>query len=463
MSSLFGVLNIGTTGMNAASFGTSVASNNASNVATDGYTRRVAQLQPVDARLAGGARAAGASRISDPYIERRLLGAHSFAGEASARASTLSVLDVAFADAPGNLGDALDSFQRAVADFATMPHERAGRQQVLHTAEALSRSFQRNAAELDGARVDANARILDEVVQVNQKLHEIAALGVKIAELENIGQEAHDFRDRRDMVVREVARSLPVDVIEEPDGRVNVMLAGSRALVSSDGGVHELIAATEPTSGDIRVYRTTAGRQEDLTSLLTSGTIGGIMDARDGQLATARADLDQLAHDVATAYNAVHQTGLGLDGAGARDLFDAPPAGVTGAAVLFAVSADVAGQPDALGAAQDALALPGDNRVALQLQALADTKLAGGGAYTASEGYGAMVADSGSAVRAALAEEDQAVAGEEQLIALRESVSGVSTDEEMVALMRFQRAYQASIQVIQVADEMLADLLSMRR
>ena len=43
---------------------------------------------------------------------------------------------------------------------------------------------------------------------------------------------------------------------------------------------------------------------------------------------------------------------------------------------------------------------------------------------------------------------------------VRLSVSGVSLDEEMVDLMRFQRAYQAAARIISVIDEMLDTLIN---
>jgi flagellar hook-associated protein 1 FlgK len=44
---------------------------------------------------------------------------------------------------------------------------------------------------------------------------------------------------------------------------------------------------------------------------------------------------------------------------------------------------------------------------------------------------------------------------------LRESVSGVSLDEELTDLIRYQRSYEMAARSIQTADEMLGTLLDM--
>jgi flagellar hook-associated protein 1 FlgK len=459
---LSGVLSIGSNALSAAAHGTSVASQNVSNSATEGYSRRLTQLEAIPLDQGGGVRARGSNRVHDAYLERRGLGARAGSGEATARSETLAVLDSVFAEQAGGVGEALDAFDSAISDFASNPNLRANRTSVLSKAEDLSRAFAQTADQLTQARVDANGKITDSVRQVNQKLEQIGALGGQIVAARIHGNEAGDLEDRRDQLVREVAQFIPVKVIPEDNGAITLMMSESRALVDADSRVHKLVAQSEPTTGDVRIYRQTVGSLEEVTGLITTGTIGGTIAARDGALATARGALDQLASDVAAAYNTSHAAGFGLDGNTGRNLF-AVPAGVAGAASSMAVSADVAGQPDFLAGAQDAANLPSDNRNALAMLHVRDQRVALGGTATALQSFNAMVADAGTAAQSANAQATQATSVMEQIESLRESVSGVNTDEEMIALMKFQRAYQAGLRVIETADAMLGELLNMAR
>jgi flagellar hook-associated protein 1 FlgK len=449
--------------MLAHSYGTQVASNNATNAATEGYTRRMARLEPIPGppEPGLGARAVGQTRVIDTFVERRLLGARSMAAGAQAGSDLLARLDEVFGDDAGRLTDAFGGFQLALGDLAANPNDRGARTMVLDRAQNLALAFENAAGGIAEARAEANERIEAEVSAVNEKLARIGNLGKEIAKAEVSGHEASDLRDQRDQLLREVADVVPIKVIPQDDGGIHVLLAGSIPLVGPEGNVSPLATERDPTTGDVRITRNAAGSVDDVTARNTSGRIGGLLAARDGALTNARDQLDQLAYDVASAYNAAHGAGVGLDGVGGRSLFT-PPTTVAGAAAALRLDPAVAGNPDAVAAGNGGATLPSDNRNALALVALADSKYALGGNATATEALAALTANAGSAVRTAKDRADQTHAQLDQVQALRESVSGVSTDEEMISLMQYQRAYQATLTVIRTADEMLQDLLRIK-
>lgn len=465
MSSVFAILNVGATGMMSASFGTNVAAHNSANVGTEGFSRRNATINSIapPPKGGGGARAEGSRRVMDGFVERRMLGARSLSSGNQSKTSVLESLDATLSDVEGGLGSALDGFHRAIADVANYPGEGASRQVLLSRADQLARVFNRSAADLHQARSDANGRVSAEVDKANGLLSELASISTQIAKAEVAPAEASDLRDQRGVILSKLSDIIPITVLDEPNGQISVYLAGETSIVNPNGTYRPLQAAVNPDTGDVDLYRQGSGQLERIGDMGTkTGSIAGIINARDGALTAARTRLDTLATDVATAYNAAHSTGVGLDGASGRNLFVAPDA-LPGYASRMALSADVAGQPDFVAAAASGGSLPGDNENALAMQALATSLIASGGTSTSMQGLSSLIGSAGSAVSQARNEQEFSKDSLDQVTALRDQVSGVSVDEEMVNLQKFQRAYQASLQVIQVADQMLQSLMDLRR
>jgi len=331
---------------------------------------------------------------------------------------------------------------------------------ALAKAAELAAAFQQTSSVLSGARADANQYVVSDVKVVNTKLSQIGDLNQRIAKAEVDGSEASDLRDQRDKAIRDVADRVPVSVMEAPTGGgVSLLLAGGQSLVTAEGTVNQL-AVVYAQNGDVSITKNAAGQNVDVTDLMTSGSVGGYLRARDGAIADAQNNLDQLAYDMAQSYNDVHTTGTALDGNSGRNLFD-PITSVDGAANAFAVSSDVAGNPRFLALSASAAELPSDNTVALQLASLSSAPVALGG-MSVVEALASLTSSVGFAVQSAGHAESFSNDALTQIQSLHDSVSAVSSDEEMMSMMSYQRAYQASLKVVQVADELLGDLMALR-
>lgn len=103
----------------------------------------------------------------------------------------------------------------------------------------------------------------------------------------------------------------------------------------------------------------------------------------------------------------------------------------------------------------------GDNRNGLELGGIRLEKLLDGGASSIEEGFALMLADIGSRSRQLGINFTAQSSMLSQVQAEREAVSGVNLDEEAVNLMRYQQAYEASAQVISIANELFQVLLRM--
>ena len=75
--------------------------------------------------------------------------------------------------------------------------------------------------------------------------------------------------------------------------------------------------------------------------------------------------------------------------------------------------------------------------------------------------YDSMVSDAGLAVQQAASYYDHQSQMVLQVENYRESISGVSIDEEAVNLIKYQNAYQAAAKLITTADEMMETVMAM--
>jgi flagellar hook-associated protein 1 FlgK len=169
-----------------------------------------------------------------------------------------------------------------------------------------------------------------------------------------------------------------------------------------------------------------------------------------------RSGINDLAKNLINEVNAAHKDGFGLNGTTGADFF------LGSSAADIRVNQALLQDPSLLQASGSAFAR-GDNRVAQTLSQLGNKPIDALGGQTLGNGYNSIVGRLGeslSSVNQQLA--DQKVIAD-LLKGQRDSVSGVSVDEEMADLTRFQRGYQASAKLINTIDELMDTTLSLKR
>jgi flagellar hook-associated protein 1 FlgK len=234
---------------------------------------------------------------------------------------------------------------------------------------------------------------------------------------------------------------------------VDVSFGNGRPLVIGANTYALDVTSTPPSGFAALVSAGTA-----VTSEVTGGTIGGLIQARDVLIPGYLDQLDTLAYSIVTEVNAVHQGGYDLNGATGIDFFTALPS-AAGAARNISVSAGVLADPSTI--ATGATATAGDNDVARTLADLRDARVLSGGTATFSDGWGTLVYRVGADSRAASDEQSSRAEIVRQMELMREQVSGVSLDEEAMMMMKFQRAYEANARFFQAVDSALDALMSL--
>lgn len=447
--SLSGLLNTARSGLVAQSGALSISGQNVANATTAGYTKRIAALS---VQVGGGVVYGGNVRTFDRFAYAHMVDQQGQKGSATARSEALARIEAIIAPPGDTIGDRASALATGFSTLAAYPVDPAVRADILAKAEDFASAVATTASSLAQTSKELLEQAQSVVGEINDRLGRVADLNTKIADAVARGGDASSLRDQRDQWVREVGDRVGVKVVEDPQGRVTLFGVGA---VLVDGAKTSQMSLDLSANGAMRI--TVQGASAiDVTARVDSGSLGGLKEARDVDLAKARENLDAYAYDVSSTFNAAHAAGYGLDGGTGRSLF-APLATKSGAALAMAVDPAMRDRPDRIAAAGSSSELPGGNGSALALAQLADQDVFGGA--TLANRFATLAGDVGT--RKASADAEASLREDTLALAetMNESASGVSLDEEMVDMSRFQRAFEASSKVLRTADELLDGFL----
>lgn len=474
MLGLFSTLNLGARSLQAQQTAVEIAGQNLANVNNPAYARQRVQIQtsPAVAGQLGpqgtGAQAVAIQQLRSALVDGQIREEESLGGFWTAKQSALQNAQASLGEfidrnadalngvtdstgAATGLADDLSGLFNSFQSVATSPTSLTERQVLLDKAQALALRFNQAADRLDKLSTALDTSLGEDVVSANQLIADIAKLndGIMTSEMGQAGV-ANDLRDLRQQKLEALGSLVNFDTVENNNGTVDISVGGVTMLAGN--AVQDTLEAYRTGGGPLLLRAATAGTP--LT--ITSGSMQGTMDARDGTLKTLRDGLDTLASSLITDVNNVHRAGYGLTGTTGEDFFTG-----TNAANL-SVNSALKENPylvQAAGVSGEA----GNNTVALALAQLARESRTALANQTFSGAYGAMVSNLGHELNTANGELAEHAAVAAMLERQRASVSGVSLDEEMTDLVRFQHAYEASARIISTVDEMIQTVLAMKR
>lgn len=464
MAGLFDTLALGSRSLQTYRKAIDTSGHNLANVNTPGYTRQRLVVETVTTTSEAGSAGAGAEAtrivaLKNEFTQKQLQLEASLEGglevKDEALRQTLTALQESIDRGEGEtktngISQRLGEFFNALQSLSSNPSSIAERQVVLQKAQDLAAKFNQVDGRLGGLASNLNARLTAEVRDANQLLGEIATLTGKIAGDEAAGGtgSANDLRDSRQTKIEALARLVKLDAVEQPNGAVNIVVDGQALVDGTD--LAGTLETFDPGDGNLLVR--VAGQDAPLN--LGAGSLSGIIGVRDGQLARVRGEIDELARVLISEANAVHAAGFALTGETGTAFFEG-----AGSADI-SVNTGLLANP-ALLQASGAADAPGDNRQILafaQLGAKVQSALGG-------QSFGARQAQIVSALAQDVSSARADLEDQQKMTAFvrgqRDSISGVSLDEEMANLVMFQKAFQASAKLISMTDEMLATIIGM--
>lgn len=446
-------LSTGVSALLAAQRALEVTSHNIANVNTPGYTRQRIELVATAPTLdhwvskgnglvGGGVRVATIRQLRDSLVDEGRRAQLGERGAHSAAAQSARQLEGIVGPLDAGLGRDLNDMWASFTDLSNNPTSLTARASVLDTARRLAGSIRSAFANVETAAANSRQALTVGIDRVNGLMRDVAELNQRIAETTTPEASPNDLLDARNNALDELAELTGAKFY--PDGTaMNVYFGGT--LMVSGNLVSDLQVAGSPP------VVTSAGQPVTL-----QGAMGTHQSLATNGLDDLRQRLDLLATGLRDALNTAHQAGFDQSGApgvafftgtGARDLQ------VNAALTPAMVAASASGAP---GDGNNALALG-----ALRNQPTIGTPSAPGTpSMTANDAFGDLVAELGRRSRVAETGLEIAATTLGSYEARRDEISGVSIDEEMTEMLRYQRAYQAAARVITAADEMLDTLVN---
>lgn len=447
---------IALSGVRAAQVAMATTGQNIANVNTPGFSR----LNTITASLAGegglnvggGVEVSSIRRMASEFKNQQLWRATTEQNYFGARQDYLTALEGLMAGEGSSISVGLDQFFAALSETSATPSSIALRQQILAEAGNLAQRFNGLSSNINAQVQALHEQRTAMATEINGLTDNIAKLNKKIVETEAVKGDTTALRDHRESLVKDLSQYSSIRVNETADGALNVSLANGQPLVS---GI---------SAGQLQITQTMTGEQlVNLSFLGTSfplkqdgfgGAFGGLYDAEYGDLRPIMDSLHEMADQFALQINTTLSTGFDLAGNPGQPLLTYDPTSVT---KLLQVN-NLA--PEEL-AFSSAAGETGNNEVLLDLLAIKNQNITlGGSSVTLNDAYSGLLGQVASNSRQNQADLTSTTTVTQQAQAQRDSVSGVSLDEEAVNLMTYQQAYQANMKVISTANQLFDDMLA---
>lgn len=428
--SSFGSLQTSLSGLLAHQRQLDVTSHNISNADTVGYTRQAVNTSSATGLALGGAGNGATNwlgqgvtvdsyqRLRNDFLDVTSRTQNMLLGERGAKAEGLSRADEAMGEPSDNgINAKLDKLWTSFKALSNSSNDAGARAQVIADAQGLTSALKdvdSNLAQIaSDALAEYTALTSGPGNQVGAYASELAQLNDAIGKATAAGQQPNDMLDKRDLLLDKLSSLAQVSVTNEGYGTISVKLGDAAVPLVDGSGVNQPSTVTWP---------------QTLTN--PGGQLGGLLGVST-KMADYRTQLNNVAGQLAASVNAIH---------GAPPFFS----GNTAATLTVDVTAAT------LRAGSGAGAESRDIATAL-------AALRGG---TADSSYQNLVTQIGAETAAATAQRDLSISLVNDVESRRQSVAGVSLDEEMTNLIKFQRGYQASARAMSTVDEMLDVLIN---
>jgi flagellar hook-associated protein 1 FlgK len=469
--STFATLNLANRALVSQQLALDVTSHNIANANTDGFTRQAAEMQASvpftvvgttrpqqPAQLGTGVDVINIKRFRDGFLDMQYRNEQQVLGQWEANHAAVERLEQSLNEPSAEgLGASLSQFWNDWSALANNPESQAYRKALVESAGTLTNQMNNLKDAWRTQQSDLDRQIGLRVKDINNLTTRIARLNEEIVRVTGAGDQPNDLRDERDNLIDRLAKVVNIAYREGEDGAVTITIGGSTAVYAGHSvNLRVIQDPSDPAAFSQVVWEDAFGNPAGPVGI-TRGLIYGDMQARDVHVARALADLEELGETLVASVNEQHRLGYGLNGAAGGDFFEIVAAGQDAGDIE--VVAAIVDDLDNIAAASEPNA-PGDGSNALAIHRRQRELLMSNNSATIEDFYAGMVAEIGIVRQQAQGMEQNEILLISHLSQQRQSLGGVSIDEEATNLIRYQHAYNAAARVVTAFDEMLDRIIN---
>ncbi|MBD2868410.1 flagellar hook-associated protein FlgK [Paenibacillus arenilitoris] len=485
---------------------------NIANANTAGYSRQVVNMtatRPIDAvgfsksdaagQLGTGVEASSITRIREKFLDNQFRNEYKSLGNFNIQLDTLTKLE-GIVNEPSDTGlrTVISNFWNSWSDLSKNPENADGRKVVMEQTLAMVDAFNYTAKQLNDLKADLTENVEINLETVNSITASIAQLNGEILRIEGLGDNANDLRDQRDLLTDQLSGLININVEDQTTG-YRITMGGTELVQGNTSNAVDVETITSAfASGDLNsgaIYGTIHARDhfvqgyiselDNMVQTMANGEFeitlpkGSVLP--DGTVlnnVTYTGDNRILAEDTKVTVkglNGLHQLGYSLAGDEPGIAFftdssggtaDLTAANITLNPAIVANSNLIASSMRVtINADGTESVVTGNNSLAVLFSQIRDTRFdfdagTGENKNTIDAYFRSVVGQLG--VQAAEANRMQANQQiiVEQVDSRRQSVSGVSLDEEMSNMIKFQHAYNAAARNMTMIDEILDKVIN---
>lgn len=459
-------IEIGRRALQAQQTALQVTSQNIANANTPGFSRRSVDLAPVagvpGTGVGSGVDVVGVQRQRNVFLDSQARVEQQVLGRWEAVERALNGIEAIFNEPTGagsseagtifnepsglGLSGSLSRFWNAWQDLANVPESGAARAAVRQEADFLVTTMHQIYSRVSDTRRGLDEGIVRQVGEINEILDSLGAINSELPRSGFDGGTGGDLLDERDRLLEDLSNRVDISVLEKDNGQVSVLLSGY-SLVQQNQVAH--LDVRTVTQND---FPTTVVFFSDDGSLtpIREGQLRGMIDVRDNTIPDVLARMDALASAMVTEVNQLHRAGTGPEGTISVDFFDNDKISASNIAVDARILEDL----NNIAASGDGNT--GDNGVALEIAGLRNaTDIAGLQGDTVEGYFFTLLGEVGARSKEAQTMAENHRLFSSQIDNRRQSVQGVSLNDEASNLVLFQRAYQAAARMVSIIDDLM--------